>query len=67
MASLDGTNRAGIYVVKLKLNDAVPELLPIMSRHIKISNHGILRLFTSCFETTQIGLVNPKWWHGRST
>ena len=49
MASLDGTNRTGVYAVKLKLNGAVPELLPILGRRIKISYPGIQRLCTSCF------------------
>ena len=33
-----GTNRTGTYVVKLKLNKDVPELLPIAGRRILIAS-----------------------------
>jgi len=45
----EGTNATGIYSVKMKLNDNIPQLLPMDGRRIKVYYRGINKLCTSCF------------------
>ena len=45
----DGTNRTGIYSVKMKLDMDIPQLLPMAGRRIKIYYRGIQKLCTNCF------------------
>ena len=45
----EGTNATGIYSVKIKLANDIPQLLPMDGRRIKIYYRGIRKLCTSCF------------------
>ena len=45
----EGTNATGIYSVKMKLTDSIPQLLPMDGRRIKVYYRGISKLCTSCF------------------
>jgi len=45
----EGTNATGIYSVKMKLSDDIPQLLPMDGRRIKVYYRGISKLCTSCF------------------
>ena len=44
-----GTNRSGIYSVKIKLVKDIPQLLPILGRRVKIQYRGTQRMCTNCF------------------
>jgi hypothetical protein len=44
-----GDNTTGIYSVKMKLNQNIPQLLPVDGRRIKIYYRIINKLCTSCF------------------
>ena len=44
----EGSNRTGIYSVKMKLHQQIPEWLPLEGLKIKIQYHNIQRL-TNCF------------------
>ena len=46
---VEGTNRTGTYVVKVRLHSEVPELLPISGRRVRISYPGIKIMCTKCF------------------
>ena len=48
-SEIHGTNRSGIYSVKIKLAKDIPQLLPIMGRRIKIQYKGVRRMCTNCF------------------
>ena len=43
-----GTNRTGTYVVKVKLDKDIPELLPVAGRRIHISYPGVRKKCTNC-------------------
>jgi hypothetical protein len=43
-----GTNRSGIYSVKIKLAKDIPQLVPILGRRVKIQYKGIRRMCTNC-------------------
>ena len=49
MTGAGGTNRTGNYSVKIRIKKAIPQLLPILGRRIKINYPGIQRLCTNCF------------------
>jgi hypothetical protein len=44
----DGTNRTGNYLVTMRLNKEITQLLPILGRKIKIQYPGIHRQCTNC-------------------
>ena len=46
----DGTNRTGIYVVKITPNVEITELIPINGLRVKISHPRVARLCTGCFQ-----------------
>jgi hypothetical protein len=46
---LDGTNRTGNYIARIKLRRDIPEWVPILGKRIKISYQGVRRLCTNCF------------------
>ena len=48
-AAEDGTNRTGNYNVKIKLNQDIPQLVPILGKRIKVHYPGVQRLCTNCF------------------
>ena len=48
-ATNDGTNRMGIYLVTMRLNKEITQLLPILGRRIKIQYRGIQRQCTNRF------------------
>lgn len=45
----EGTNATGVYSVKIKLMNDIPQLLPMDGRRVKIYYRGIRKLCTSCF------------------
>jgi hypothetical protein len=45
----DGNNRTGNYIVRVKLERKIPELVPIMGKRVKFFYPGIQRLCTNCF------------------
>jgi hypothetical protein len=45
----EGENTTGIYSVKMRLNQNIPQLLPVDGRRIKIYYRNIIKLCTSCF------------------
>ena len=45
----DGSNRTGIYCVRMKLHQKIPEWLPLEELRVKIQHHNIQRLCTSCY------------------
>jgi hypothetical protein len=45
----EGDNTTGIYSVKMRLNQNIPQLLPVDGRRIKIYYRNIIKLCTSCF------------------
>ena len=45
----EGENATGIYSVKVKLNQSIPQLLPMDGRRVKIYYRGIQKLCTKCF------------------
>ena len=47
--ALEGTNRTGVYSIKMKLDTAIPQLLPMSGRRIKMYHRGIQKLCTNCF------------------
>jgi hypothetical protein len=44
-----GNNRSGNYSVMMKLDQNIPQLLPMCGRRIKIYHAGITKLCTQCF------------------
>ena len=44
-----GNNRTGNYSIMMKLNQNIPQLLPMCGRRIKIYHAGIQKLCTNCF------------------
>ena len=44
-----GMNRTGNYSVLMKLDQSIPQLLPMSGRRIKIYYRGVRRLCTNCF------------------
>ena len=44
-----GNNRSGNYSVMMKLNQNIPQLIPMCGRRIKIYHAGITKLCTQCF------------------
>ena len=46
---IEGTNRTGTYVGKVRLHSDVPELLPISGRRVRISYPGFKTMCTKCF------------------
>ena len=47
----DGTNRTGVYLMRIKLKQEIPELIPLDGLRIKIIHHQVKKLCTRCFET----------------
>ena len=47
----EGENTTGIYSVKMRLYNNIPQLLPIDGRRIKIYYRNIIKLCSSCFGT----------------
>ena len=45
----EGTNATGIYSVKVKLEKAIPQLVPIGGKRLKICYRNIQKLCTKCF------------------
>ena len=45
----EGTNRTGFYSIKMKLDQDIPQMLPMSGRKIKIYYRGIQKLCTNCF------------------
>ena len=45
----EGDNATGIYSVKMKLNKAIPQLVPIGGKRLKIYYRNIQKLCTKCF------------------
>ena len=45
----EGTNRTGSYSIKMKLDQDIPQMLPMSGRKIKIYYRGIQKLCTNCF------------------
>ena len=45
----NGTNRSGVYSVKIKLKKDIPQMVPIHGKRIKIYYKGIQKLCTNCF------------------
>ena len=45
----DGTNRTGVYVVRMILENEIPELIPFSGLRIKIQHPDIKKLCTSCY------------------
>jgi hypothetical protein len=45
----EGDNATGIYSVKVKLNKAIPQLVPIGGKRLKIYYRNIQKLCTKCF------------------
>jgi hypothetical protein len=52
-AAQDGTNQTGNYYVKIKLNQDISQLLPILGKRIRIHYPGIQRLCTNRFGNHQ--------------
>jgi hypothetical protein len=52
-AAEDGNNQTGNYNVKIKLNQDIPQLLPILGKRIRIHYPGIQRLCMNCFGNHQ--------------
>ena len=46
----DGTNRTGIYVLRIKLSQEIPELIPLSGLRLKIMHHQVKKLCTRCYE-----------------
>ena len=46
----DGTNRTGIYLLRIKLSQEIPELIPLDGLRIKILHHQVKKLCTRCYE-----------------
>ena len=46
----DGTNRTGIYVLRIKLSQEIPELIPLDGLRLKIMHHQVKKLCTRCYE-----------------
>ena len=44
-----GNNRTGNYSIMMRLNQNIPQLLPMCGRRIKIYHAGIQKLCTNCF------------------
>ncbi len=44
-----GHNRTGNYIVKVRLERKIPELVPIMGKRVKFWYPGIQRLCSNCF------------------
>ena len=47
----DGTNRTGVYLLRMKLSREIPELIPLDGLRVKIVHHQVTKLCTRCFET----------------
>jgi hypothetical protein len=45
----EGTNATGTYSVRIKLNNDIPNFLPMNGRYVKIYYRRIKKLCTSCF------------------
>jgi hypothetical protein len=45
----EGTNRTGSYSIKMKMDQDIPQMLPMSGRKIKIYYRGIQKLCTNCF------------------
>ena len=48
----DGSNRTGIYCVRMKLHQKIPEWLPLEELRVKIQHHNIQRLCTTAQTAT---------------
>ena len=45
----EGTNRTGVYSIKMKLDMAISQLLPMSGRLVRMYHKGIQKLCTNCF------------------
>jgi hypothetical protein len=45
----NGSNRSGVYSVKIKLKKDIPQMIPIYGKRLKIYYKGIQKLCTNCF------------------
>ena len=45
----DGTNRTGVYVVRMRMDNELPELIPIDGLRVKCQYHTVKKLCTSCY------------------
>ena len=46
----DGTNRTGIYSLRMKLTKEIPELIPLDGLRIKIIHHQVRKLCARCYK-----------------
>ena len=46
----DGTNRTGIYLLRMKLSKEIPELIPLDGLRLKVIHHQVRKLCTRCYE-----------------
>ena len=46
----DGTNRTGIYLMRIKPTAEIPELIPLDGLRLKIIHHQVKKLCTRCFD-----------------
>ena len=56
---LDGTNRTGIYLMRIKPTAEIPELIPLDGLRLKIIHHQVKKLCTRCFDAHL--RKNVKW------
>ena len=45
----EGTNRTGIYSLRMIINDKIPELIPLESLRVKLQYQGVKKLCTGCY------------------
>ena len=45
----DGTNRTGVYSVKMEIHHDIPQLLPMSGKRIRVYYKSIQKLCTNCF------------------
>ena len=46
---VDGTNRTGVYVVRMVLEDEIPELIPFNGLRIRVQHPDVKKLCTGCY------------------
>ena len=45
----EGTNRTGVYMLKMIVDQEIPEILPIEGLRVKLQYQGVKKLCTACF------------------
>ena len=45
----DGTNRTGVYIIKMNPSEEIPELIPLDGLRLKVQHPDITKLCTSCY------------------